>query len=430
MMPMTRRLLMACACGLLAAGPTSALLAQPQMDPLVARGEYLAKIGGCAGCHTAPKGSAPFAGGRAVPVPGGAIYSTNITPDRRYGIGRYSLDDFARAVREGSAQGDKPLYPAMPYVSYARMSDEDVRALYVYLQTAVAPVALATPRNRLPFPLNQRWALRMWKLIFVPKGTYATQTGKDAEWNRGAYLVQTLGHCGTCHTPRSFAFQERGHDESSKKFLAGAVNNHWFAPNLTGDTGSGLGRLDAAAIAAFLKTGHGGGLIAYGPMAEEIEQSLQYMRDDDLRAVARYLKTLPAQGGSGTYTASHATVRTAAKGNRSGDVESTGAAAYRGFCARCHQADGKGVPQAFPRLAGNPSVLSEDATSLIRIVLEGGRGPATAAAPPHQEMPPFADTLTDVQIAEVLSHVREAWGNDARPVTTSDVDKLRRALRK
>ncbi len=398
---------------------------------LVARGEYLARIGGCAGCHTAPRAGVPFAGGRGVPSPLGTIFSTNITPDPRHGIGNYSLDDFERAVRRGVAPGNRHLYPAMPYTAYAKLSDEDLRALYAYLQDGVAPASAPVPRNTLLFPFNQRWTLRFWQLLFLPRGGFVPRREQSAEWNRGAYLVQSLGHCGTCHTPRGLAYQERGYDEASTDFLAGAVNDHWFAPGLRRSTGTGARPLDGASLVDFLRTGRGGGLVAYGTMAEEIEQSLQYLNDEDVRAVARYLEPLPAPGAAGREAAANAAARMPLRGRRTGDVEATGAAVYRNFCARCHQPDGQGAPQAsFPRLAGNPSVLGEDPSSLIRIVVEGARSPATAKAPVPVEMPAFAGTLTDVQMAQVLTHVRESWGNDARSVTTSDVARLRKDIGK
>lgn len=413
---------LAVACGAAAAA------SEPGRDPgLLARGEYLARIGGCAGCHTAPRDGAPFAGGRGVPSPLGTVFSTNITPDVRHGIGSYSFEDFARALREGVAPGNRHLYPAMPYTAYAKLGEEDLRALYAWLQSGVAPSNSEPPRNTGVFRFDQRWAMPFWQFLFLPRGGFVARADRDAEWNRGAYLVQSLGHCGSCHTKRGPAYQERGYDESSKHFLAGAVNDHWFAPPLRRDIGAGSGRLDGAALVDFLRTGQGGGLMAYGTMAQEIEQSLQYLSDADARALARYLDAGPPDEAART-TPSPARPRS--RGRRTDDVESVGAATYRGFCARCHGPEGAGVPQAFPRLAGNPSVLGDDPSSLIRIVVEGARSPATARGPAPVEMPAFAGTLTDVQMAQVLTHVREAWGNDARAVTTNDVTKLRKAIGK
>jgi mono/diheme cytochrome c family protein len=397
---------------------------------ILARGEYLAKVADCAGCHTAPIGGAPYAGGLGMGSPFGTIVSTNITPDPRFGIGRYTYDEFARALREGIAKDGKRLYPAMPYASFTKIRDDDMRALYAYFMHRVAPVGKPSPASDVAFPFNQRWALRFWQWIFIPRGVYQPRADRDAQWNRGAYLVQSLGHCGACHTLRGAAYQERGYDESSASFLVGGVNDHWFAPNLTGDAGAGLGRLSAQQIASFLKTGHGAGVVAYGSMVEQIEDSSQYLTDDDLAAIARYLKSLPAQQPYGTY-ARHADItRTPQNGSHVPNSLSTGYNVYQSFCARCHHEDGQGVPNAFPALAGNPSVLAENTTSLIRLLVEGGNSPSTLTGPPRQQMPRYADILADVQIAQVLTYIRGAWGNNAQPITANDVSTLRQLLHK
>ncbi|WP_336601976.1 cytochrome c [Paraburkholderia bengalensis] len=394
------------------------------------RGEYIAKAGDCAGCHTAAVKGKPYAGGLGLGSPFGTIMSSNITPDRQYGIGQYTYEEFARALREGVARGGKRLYPAMPYPSFAKVTDDDMRALYAYMMQGVAPVAQPTPPSDVAFPFNQRWMLRFWQLAFAPTGVYRPRAERDAQWNRGAYLVQSLGHCGACHTPRGAGFQERGYDESKKTYLTGGVNDHWFAPNLTGDNGAGLGRMSEADIASFLKTGHAGGAIAYGSMVEQIEDSSQYLTDADAQAIAHYLKSLPAQHPSGTYTPRADPARSPGNGSRVPDELSLGFNVYQGFCASCHREDGTGVPHAFPSLTGNPSVLAEDTTSLIRLLVEGGNSPSTLTGPPRQAMPGFATTLADVQIAQVLTYIRSAWGNNAQPITANDVSSLRSKLHK
>jgi mono/diheme cytochrome c family protein len=396
----------------------------------LARGEYIAKAGDCAGCHTAAQGGAAYAGGLGLGSPFGTIMSTNITPDPRYGIGQYTYDDFARALRNGIARGGKRLYPAMPYPAFAKIDDADLRALYAYMIHGVAPVAKPNRRSDVAFPFNQRWALRFWQMAFVPREPYRLRGDHDAQWNRGAYLVQSVGHCGSCHTPRGIAYQESGTDESSSKFLTGGVNDHWFAPNLTGDPGSGLGRWRAPEIAAFLKTGHGGGNVAYGSMVEQVEDSTQYLSGDDLLAIGRYLKSLPPHDQSGTYAPQDDVARKPLNGGRVPDTLSVGFNVYRSFCAQCHGDEGKGVPHVFPALAGNSSVLAEDTTSLIRLMVEGGNSPSTLTGPPRQQMPRFADTLADVEIAQVLTYIRGAWGNNAQPVTANDVSSLRQELHK
>ncbi|MEZ2299266.1 cytochrome c [Variovorax sp. RCC_210] len=416
----------------LAAGALTLLACAQPVSPqsgALARGEYLARIGGCANCHTMPRDGIPFAGGRPLSTPLGPIIATNITPDPVHGIGRYSFEDFKRVMREGTAPGNKHLYPAMPYTAYTKASDEDLQALFGYLMHAVPPSDLAPPPTKLVFPFNQRWALRFWKAAFLPPERYVDKPARDAEWNRGAYLVQSFGHCGSCHTPRGVAYQERGYDESAGRFLTGMVNDDWYATNLTGAQGAGLGRSDAGSIASFLRTGHAEGKAAFGPMAEEVEQSLQYISEADAQAVAKYLKTLPARRAEGAYAPDRPDAPGPRQGNRTSDVESIGARVYRSFCAQCHQPDGKGVGEAFPRLAGNPSVLGDDATSLVRLVVQGGRGPRTATGPAPQTMPAFDGTLTDVQVAQVLTYVRQSWGNAARPVTTNDVTRLRSKLK-
>lgn len=265
----------------------------PAVDTvLLARGEYVAQAAGCIGCHTATGGGAPFAGGLRVGSPFGTIETSNITPDPRYGIGRYSYADFERAVRHGVAPGGKALYPVMPYPEFSKMSDDDLRALYAYLMHRVPPVAEPNRPADVAFPFNQRWTLYGWQFMFMPRGGFKSSAADDAQWTRGAYLVQSLGHCGACHTPRGWGDQARGYDESAPRFLTGGGNDQGFAPNLTGDAGSGLGRLSEADIARLLKTAHARDTGAYGSVAEPIEDSTRYYSDADRLAIAHYLKSL------------------------------------------------------------------------------------------------------------------------------------------
>jgi mono/diheme cytochrome c family protein len=356
--------------------------------------------------------------------------SSNITPDRHYGIGAYSYQDFERSVREGISPGNKRLYPAMPYASFSKMSADDMRALYAYFMHGVKPVSHPAPPTKIPFPFNQRWVLYFWQLAFAPKEPYQPKPGRDAHWNRGALLVQGPGHCGACHTPRGLGFQERGYDESSPTYLTGGVNDNWFAPNLTGDPGSGLGRIGESDLAAFLKTGHGAGLVAFGSMVEQVEDSTQYLTDEDALAMAHYLKSLPAQKLSGRYNPVAQPDLPTRNGNRVDAPQSVGARVYSSFCAQCHGVEGAGVPNVFPRLAGNPAVITEDTTSLIRLLVEGGNSPATISGPPRQSMPGFSQTLTNAQMASALSWIRASWGNDARPVNANDIQSLREKLHK
>ena len=324
--------------------------------------------------------------------------------------------------------GDKPLYPAMPYPSYARMDEADLRALFAYLRQGVAPVARPTPANHLPFPINQRWALRVWQAAYLPEpSSFAWRADRDAEWNRGAYLVGTVGHCGACHTPRGVGYQEKAYDERSAQYLTGAVTDHWFAGNLTGDPGGGLGRVDAATVASLLRTGRGGGLAVSGTMAEDVEETLRHLTPQDARAIADYLKGLPAQRLGGVYEPARRDGFGPADGRYDAVSDTVGKATYQGFCMACHGPEGRGQPPAIPSLAGNPSVLARDPNNLVRMVVEGGRAPAVSGDAPVV-MPGFAGTLTDVQIARALTYVRRSWGNGGQEVTTSEVGRLRAAI--
>ncbi|GAB2907767.1 c-type cytochrome [Paralcaligenes ginsengisoli] len=399
---------------------------------LMARGAYLAKVGDCAGCHTAATSSAPFAGGLALGSPFGTIYSTNITPDKQTGIGRYSYADFERALRDGVRRDGKRLYPAMPYPSFTKISEPDMRALYAYFMHGVQPVDNRPPETDLPFPFNQRWGLAFWDMAFVSHERFTPTADHDVLWNRGAYIVQSLGHCGACHTPRGPGMEERGYDESSKHYLAGAVNDNWYASSLDGDMGSGLGRLSEQDIVSFLKTGHGVNthVVTFGSMVRVVEISTQYYKDNDLKAVAHYLKSLPASEKTGAYKPESLAAQQAVASLKTGAIERPGAGLYMSFCMKCHQADGHGKAQKFPALAGNPAVLAADTTSLIRLLLEGGASPQTLGGPEHRKMPAFSGKFTDTEIARVLTFVRTTWGNDAAAVTTRDVSTLRTKLHK
>jgi mono/diheme cytochrome c family protein len=398
---------------------------------LMKRGEYLSRAADCVGCHTMRVGGKAYAGGFTLSTPFGLIVSTNITPDPVHGIGRYSYDDFARALRRGIARDGHNLYPAMPYVSFVKMHDDDIRALYEYMMHGVQPVAAEPPRTKVAFPFNQRWLLGLWRAIYAPDGEFEFINGKDAVWNRGAYLVQAAAHCGACHTPRGMGYQELAYDESSPHFLMGEVNDDWYSPPLRNSMGSGIGRLTEGDLVSFMKTGHAAGTIAYGSMVETIQSGLQYLTEADLRAIAVYLKTLEPGDDPSHYRPERKGQAEpgADQGNRTLRVQSGGAAVYMGFCARCHGADGAGVPAAFPSLSGNPSVLTQDSTSLVRIVLQGGAGPRTLTGPAPQEMPAFGTVLNDQQVAQVLTYVRQSWGNDAASVPTNDVASLRERLR-
>ncbi len=380
------------------------------------RGEYLARVGDCVSCHTAP-GKPNYGGGLAINSPFGAIYSTNITPDKQFGIGAYSLDDFKRAVRQGVAKDGHHLYPAMPYVSFSGTSDADMAALYDYFEHKVAPVHAQPPQTKLPFPLNQRWGLMLWNLVFAPQTQ--PKPSNDAQWARGAYLVQTLGHCGACHTPRGPAYNERGTTSAAATYLAGGTLDNWHAPNLRGDVDTGLGRWNEGDIAAFLKTGHGADVAAFGNMTQVIENSSQYMSDADRLAIAHYLKSLPATRKVSPVQAVIA------------ERERPGAGLYASACARCHGQAGRGSAGPgywAPALAGNAALVSADPTSVTRIILKGGQTAQLTGGPPPQVMPGF-ERLSDLEVAQVATYVRQGFGGSAPAVTPRDVKSLRAALK-
>lgn len=407
------------------------VMAQPNDSSGISRGAYLARAGDCIACHTAEPKQAPFAGGLPINSPFGVIYSTNITPDLVYGIGNYSLDDFSRAVRNGVAKDGRRLYPAMPYSSFTAITDEDIHALYDYFMNEVTPVSQKPPETKLPFPFNIRLSLLFWDAAFVKHQRFQPRSDQDGVWNRGAYLVQSLGHCGACHTPRGLAFQEKAYAETSPLYLSGSEVDNWYAANLRSDPASGLGRWPEADIVAFLKTGHGGKMASLGSMTEVIENSTQYLLEDDLQAIARYLKSLSARGEKSSYRLDRPDVAVELLTMVTGAIERPGAGIYEAFCAKCHLITGNGqAEKKYPKLAGNSLVLSENATSLIRLLLEGSATAETRLEPKPQKMPSFAKKLTDRQIAEVLSFIRDSWGNNAAPVTTREVLLLRNALRK
>ncbi|WP_435653408.1 c-type cytochrome [Enterobacter cancerogenus] len=392
-------------------------------DASVKQGEYLAKAGDCAACHTAAGGQ-PFAGGLKMSTPIGAIYSTNITPDKTHGIGDYSYEDFSKAVRGGVAKDGSSLYPAMPYPSYAKISDSDMHALYDYFMQGVKPVSQENHKSDIPWPLSMRWPLAFWRWTFADDSTYAPAAGQSAQWQRGAYLVQGLGHCGSCHTPRGIGFQEKAMDQNSKGYLTGGTLEGWHAPDLTASPAAGLGSLSEQDITTFLKTGANKQGAAFGSMTDVIAHSTQYLSDEDLNAIAVYLKSLPAADNTAAPQASDATSQALFKG----DVSQPGAQVYVDNCAACHRTDGKGYASTFPALAHNPALLSEDPSSVISVILKGGQRAITQQAPTGFTMPDFAWRLDDQQVADVANFIRNGWGNKAAPVTADQVKKIRATL--
>lgn len=399
-------------------------MAAPSSGPsadatLAARGEYLARAGDCVACHSA-KGGKAFAGGLRMGTPMGAIFSTNITPDPETGIGNYTLADFDRAVRSGVAKDGHHLYPAMPYPSYAKINDDDLKALYTFFMKSVPAVRQQNKPDEIPWYLSPRWPLAIWNAFFAPTIGFTPNHDHDAAWNRGAYLIEGLEHCGACHTPRGFAIQEKALDASNPAYLQGAELDAWYAPSLRGDRRTGLGAWSIEDLKAFFKTGHNDKAVAFGSMLDVVNNSTPYLSDDDRTATAVFLKSLPATTEQAAFVYDHATAKSAQS-----DRVQAGAAIYLGACAACHGADGKGQPPYMPPLAGNPAVLDANATSLINLVLNGADPLVVKGVPDAYRMPQFRVQLTDEKIADVLSFVRSAWGNNTQAVSSDQVKKLR-----
>jgi alcohol dehydrogenase (quinone), cytochrome c subunit len=395
----------------------------------IERGRYLAVAGDCTACHTAAGGK-PFAGGLAIDSPVGAIYSTNITPDPGSGIGKFTLDEFDRAVRHGIDGEGVTLYPAMPYPSYALMSDADIAALYDYFMHGVEAVASAEHANSIPWPLSIRWPVAIWRKLFAPAPdapAFNASHYRDPVVARGAYLVQGPGHCGTCHTPRAVTLQEKALDDSSASYLSGDQQiGGWVAVNLRGNIGDGLGGWSQEDIVATLRTARNAQQSVIGtPMSDVVVHSTQNLTDADLQAIAAYLKTLPPTAGDAPkFAANPATAAALLKGHEA----DRGAELYDDNCAACHRTDGAGSPKALPKIAGNSSVLAENPNSLIRLVLGGSALPGTTQAPSALGMPGFAWRLSNEEVAQLLTFVRAGWGNKASSVTAGEVARVRGSL--
>lgn len=393
---------------------TGAAFAQDtQSFDRIERGRYLAVLGDCAGCHTAP-GGAPFAGGLALQTPFGTLVAPNITSDPDTGIGNMTNDEFLAILHEGRGHNGKRLYPAMPYPAYTKMTDDDVLAMRAYFAT-VAPVNNRVVSNQLPFPLNIRFAMVFWNALNFTPGRYQPDPQKSAAWNRGAYIVEGPAHCGTCHTPKTLL----GGDKNAAA-LTGATLQGWFAPDITSDPRKGIGGWSRDDLVQYLKTGTNKWTLASGPMAEAVSHSTSRMNDEDILAIATYLKD---NGQSG---ASARPEPVAANDN----AMRAGAAIYKDSCAACHKDLGQGEANLFPRLAGSALVQSDDPTTLARVVLHGTRAVSTSGAPTAPAMPAFDWRLGDAQVAAVLTYIRNNWGNAAGSVSAGAVAGQRTALAK
>ena len=377
-----------------------------QGDTLI-QGHYQAILGDCQACHT-KAGGEPFAGGEALVTPFGKLVPPNITPDKDTGIGNWTEADFAKMMKTGVGHDGVHLYPAMPYPAYTKMTDKDISDLWAYM-TTIEPVHNKVIANQLPFPFNVRTAMIGWNMLNFTPGEFKPDPKQSDEWNRGAYIVQGPGHCATCHSPKSML----GADKDSA-FLQGASLQGWFAPNITGNSYTGIGGWSNEEIVQYLKTGLNAHGIASGPMAEAIENSTSKMSDEDLKAVATYLKTVGPTDVQKPQPVSTADSHMVA-----------GQAIYGANCSACHGNDGKGS-KIFPALAGSTVVQQNSAETLAHVVLAGAKAVRTDAAVTAPSMPSFAWRLNDQQTADVLTYVRNSWGNAAASVSASEVADVRK----
>ncbi|SEV88431.1 cytochrome c [Luteibacter sp. 329MFSha] len=379
-------------------------------DDAVERGRYLATAGDCAACHT-PRDGAPYSGGRVVATPFGAIPSPNLTPDRDTGLGGWSADDFYRAMHEGKSHDGTSLYPAFPFTSYTKVTRADTDAIFAYLKSLPA-VRRPSIENTLRWPYRVRPLMAAWRAVYFDEGEYQADPKRSAAWNRGAYLVQGLGHCNECHTRRD-SFGAPVDDP----FLAGGIVpvQNWYAPDLSMGRHGGLAGWTEADVVALLKTGRSRKGTAFGPMAEVVLRSTQHLSDTDLAAMATYLASLPERPAPRQ--------RESAAGAR--ELALRGGTVYTERCATCHGADGRGKGEAYPPLDGNGSVTDPTGINAIRIVLSGGFAPATAANPRPYSMPPFSQILGDDDAAAVVTYIRQAWSNKAAAVAPGDVRAYR-----
>jgi mono/diheme cytochrome c family protein len=366
----------------------------------IKKGEYLARAGDCISCHTAKNG-AEYAGGLRLDTPFGYLLSPNITPDPETGIGNWTADDFYRAMHDGVNKRNEDMYPVMPYTFYTNVTREDSDAIYAYLRT-LKPVHNAVDINHLYFPFDDRKTMALWRELYFTEGAFKPYPKRTAAWNRGRYLVEGLGHCGACHSPRNAL----GGIEHNKQYT-GATIDGWFALNLTSNLSTGLGDWTTADIVSYLKSGYSRKKsTVLGPMAEVVQNSLRYLTDDDLRAMAVYLKSLPPN--SSLCTGPPAPDLTRQKG----------AILYMDHCGSCHQAKGRGVAGVFPPLAGNGVVVAPDPVNILKVVLDG-----VPARNGYQPMPSFSRQLNDRQISDIANYVRTSWRNHAMPNATPQMVK-------
>jgi mono/diheme cytochrome c family protein len=384
--------------------------AMGQDSTRIERGRYLAYAADCAACHNDPYQKRPFAGGRPIQTPFGAVVAANITPDRESGIGGMSDAEFDSAVRRGKRPDGKRLYPAMPFVYFTKMSHDDVLAIRAYLNT-IEPAHHIVNSDQLPFPFSVRASMVLWDGLYFTPGEFEADSTKSAVWNRGAYLVRGPGHCGACHTPKSIL----GGDKAGRE-LQGYSIQGWFAPDLTSGEHTGLAKWSDQDIVEYLKSGHNRFAAASGPMAEEVSDSSSHLNAPYLDAIAAYLKDQAAVSAVSTPISADDPAMVA------------GAAIYQDLCSACHKTDGTGVPYLIPNLAESASVAARDPTTLLRVILQGAQSAATPQEPTAPAMPAFGWQLTDAEIAAVTTYIGNSWTHAASAVTAHQVHEARSSL--
>ncbi|RMX02961.1 cytochrome c [Corticibacter populi] len=417
--------------------PSEVLPADWKAEP--GRGEYVMRASDCMACHTAD-GGAPFAGSRPIHSPLGTIWTSNITPDKETGIGNWTLDQFRAAMIDGISADGSHIYPAMPYENYRLMTEGDIRALYDYLMTEVEPVKNQVEETRLSFPFNLRFGLRAWNWLALRHDAGFTPAGTSPAQDRGQYLVEGPAHCAACHSPRTTFMAQNGIQLTDAKFLTGGVVDGWDAPSLRG-AGSTPQKWSIAEMADYLATGRNAHSTANGEMTLVIEHSLQYLSDDDLHAIAAFLKgidgakvelpgTAVAAAGPSAQPAAEADAagaETARMLTAASPEMPLGARLYLDNCAACHFVTGKGSPGIFPELQANSMVVGSEVSPLISVILHGASVPSTERRPMRLVMQGYADRMDDEEVAELANFLRTAWGNKASAITAADVGKVRSA---
>jgi mono/diheme cytochrome c family protein len=377
---------------------------------LVARGAYLARAGNCIGGHAGGPGGSDLSGGNGIETPFGTVHASNLTPDAATGIGTWTRSEFRRALRHGRSKDGRLLYPAFPYPSYTFVTADDADALHAYLRSLPA-VRKDNRPHALRFPFSTQAALAVWRALFFAPGTPQADPRQDAEWNRGRYLVQALGHCAACHSGRN----AWGAASATHEFAGGLMpSGGWYAPSLAAPDEAGVQDWPRAEVVRLLKTGVSERASVTGPMAEVVHASTQHLSEADLGAMARFLASIPRQPKDAP-----------ARAPAGSDTLTLGASVYERSCAACHGADGRGVRGIYPALAGNRTVTHTLPNNVVQTIRHGGFPPTTPGNPRPFGMPPFGQALDAAELSAVATYIRQSWGNGAPPVTALDVQQVR-----